>query len=555
MERLSFEVENVELTEDQNPDSSFAILSLDFFASGLNKHNMTVSPEVLEKTANTIYNKPVVWKYDSTFNDIGTHDSLEVPAGFVKEGAEIKRKTMDDGRIMLSTIAYVWKKYSGRLLEFFKRDGNIKPVSVEITVSDSVEREDGLTELKNYVYEAITVLGSIITPAIPGANSSVLQFSDDQQEYQEAYKKEFSLRYDDVDFTISQNIKTNAQRGLDLYKENGTGGNSVNLAIARFLIKNNNITPQKIRHIYDFFLKHKADNFDKEIPNKEYISFLLYGGNDGLKWSKDILDQLNEIDDKHLSYFEEGNNKNADSTTSDESEKEKNMGEKEKMEAEDKKEEEVVKPEDKKEEMASEEEKKEPEKMEENTDSKDAEKKEEEKEDKDEEDKEKMSNDANMEAVLSFLKNETSKWSEVADEGETEEFANAFESKDFCKGMTALYSRMCKMSKCMEKMEEKEKAYMAEKAKAEEEQKKFEVEKTLKEMELSADIPQEKMEEMKTESDKFALKDIESWKNHCKAIAFDFAKKDNAEKVNEGIMRIGMPFVGRSDKQSNSLWG
>ena len=193
--------------------------------------------------------------------------------------------------------------------------------------------------------------------------------------------------------------------------------------------------------------------------------------------------------------------------------------------------------------------------MEENTDSKDAEKKEEEKEDKDEEDKEKMSNDANMEAVLSFLKNETSKWSEVADEGETEEFANAFESKDFCKGMTALYSRMCKMSKCMEKMEEKEKAYMAEKAKAEEEQKKFEVEKTLKEMELSADIPQEKMEEMKTESDKFALKDIESWKNHCKAIAFDFAKKDNAEKVNEGIMKIGMPFVGRSDKQSNSLWG
>ena len=195
--------------------------------------------------------------------------------------------------------------------------------------------------------------------------------------------------------------------------------------------------------------------------------------------------------------------------------------------------------------------------MEENTDNKDAEKKEEEKENKDEEDKEKMSNDANLDvaAVLAFLKNETSKWDEVADEDEVEEFAKAFESKDFCKGMTALYSRMCKMSKCMEKMEEKEKTYMAEKAKAEEEQKKFEVERTLKEMELSVDIPQEKMAEMKTESEKFALKDIESWRNYCKATAFDFAKKEDKEKINDNIVKIGFPFTTVKQEKSNSLWG
>ena len=62
-ERLSFEVDSVKIV-DENPNSSFAILDVSFFSSGLNLHNMIVPESVLDATANTIWNRPLVWKYD-----------------------------------------------------------------------------------------------------------------------------------------------------------------------------------------------------------------------------------------------------------------------------------------------------------------------------------------------------------------------------------------------------------------------------------------------------------------------------------------------------------
>jgi len=40
-----------------------------------------------------------------------------------------------------------------------------------------------------------------------------------------------------IDFSIPNSVKINVQKGLDLYKEFGRGGNPVALALARHLIK------------------------------------------------------------------------------------------------------------------------------------------------------------------------------------------------------------------------------------------------------------------------------------------------------------------------------
>lgn len=187
-DKIYFSIEDAKLI-NENPNSNFAVMELDFFASGKNLHDMYVSEETLLKTADTIKNCPLVWKYDEELDDIYTHTPDEVPCGFVPEHANITSKVLEDGRTMLSVVAYVWKRYTGELLNFFRRDGGIKPVSVEMSVLETMERPDGLLELLDYKFEGITVLGTFVTPAIPLAKATVLSFS---KEYEEDLKKEFS---------------------------------------------------------------------------------------------------------------------------------------------------------------------------------------------------------------------------------------------------------------------------------------------------------------------------------------------------------------------------
>ena len=84
---------------------------------------------------------------------------LKLHVGFVpKEDNPLIYEETEDGRLMLTIKAKIWKKYSQNFLEFFKRDGKVKPVSVEIQVFDLIENEDGTGEIKDFAYMAITVL-------------------------------------------------------------------------------------------------------------------------------------------------------------------------------------------------------------------------------------------------------------------------------------------------------------------------------------------------------------------------------------------------------------
>lgn len=189
--KLSFSINDAQVI-DENPQSNFAVLKLDFFASGRNLHEMYVSEETLLRTAESIKNCPLVWKYDARLDDIYTHDKDEVPCGFVPENSPVESRKLEDGRTMLSVVAYVWKKYTGELLSIFKRDKGKKPVSVEMSVFDRKLLGNGLLELLDFKYEGITILGSYVTPAIPLANATVVSFSKMEEEYWQDYKKEFT---------------------------------------------------------------------------------------------------------------------------------------------------------------------------------------------------------------------------------------------------------------------------------------------------------------------------------------------------------------------------
>jgi len=576
-QKISFSVENAEMISE-NPDSNFAVISLDFFASGENLHNMYVSEDTLMRTSSTIRNCPLIWKYDEKRDDIGTHDKEEVPCGFVPESSEIKSREMEDGRKMLSVIAYAWKRYTGTLLDIFKRDGGQKPVSVEMSVYDIIEHDNGQVELKDFKYEGITVLGSSITPAIPLANASVISFADVKKEYNEAVKKEFSL-YNDVDMTIPKDVKENAKKGLTLKKETGKGGNSVTLSLAKHIVVSKTITSEKIKYI--------TENFPKKKNNSDYdINCLLLGGVAGLKWSEATLEKLEEKDlafereelikteekekiamakkkdekleeeidttleaNTEVESFSEGEEKveDAEGVTDNTETEEFAEGEKDNTtETEEFSEEEET--EEVTEEFSEEE------KTEESDEEFAEEKDEEAKGEKEEEDKkDKFEFPFSVEAMTALF---------AEDEEEEIKMAVAEMSKEFSSPaiiMGGMFCKMLKMAQNIKDVKEENKTYMEEneqlkkyKASIEEQQKFARIDEVLVELGERVVIPEESLEEFRASAEKYSFENLNIWETECKAKSFDFSVKDGSK---DGVKRVGLAFnTNGRIKPKDDIW-
>ena len=117
LEKLKFSVENISAIADSE-DPNFCNISMDVFASGPNAHNMPVSDDVLMNCSESIYDVPIVWCYDSWTDDAGGHDPEEQICGFVgRPNNPINFRRLPDGRLMMSVLGKLWKRYSGKLMD------------------------------------------------------------------------------------------------------------------------------------------------------------------------------------------------------------------------------------------------------------------------------------------------------------------------------------------------------------------------------------------------------------------------------------------------------
>lgn len=307
---LVFSVDSAEIIED-NPDSRFITCRIHAFSSGKNYHKLYCSEETLKRTASTIYNMPIVYNLINSGRDFGSHVEVDksLICGFAIPDTGSFEKGVDEfGNEILKFYvdAKIWKIYVPAVSEILeKRDGKVG-ISVEMWLYESHIREDnGIEEMDDFCYFGICLLGKAIQSAIQNAELQVLSFSQINEKYHEDYLKEFS-KYSSIDFSISQEIKNNSNKGLDLYKQYGTGGNSVALSIARHFSKNDKASPEKIKSTHKYLSYHQNDIRKKSPPNGSYISWMLYGGNEGLEWSKEMVKQMKEIEDKPMSYFDNG---------------------------------------------------------------------------------------------------------------------------------------------------------------------------------------------------------------------------------------------------------
>jgi len=293
--KLKFAVNDIQVVHDDVDKSQFSLLKVDAFATGRSAHNTYVSDETLRKTAKSILLKPFVFEFDERFDDLGTHSDKEIAGGFVPHNSPLEFKSLPDGRLMLSVNVLIWKRYSGKLLEYFKRDGNKKSVSVEIEVLESKEdSQSGLLEIMDFCYNAITALGSFIRPAIPDAQA-VLAFSEEYEKEKEKYL--FSGRYDELNFEIPNEVKETVEKALKEKDKFTKSISSVTLAVARYILKNSTISPEKVRQMGKFFEKNKSDSKD--------LIWNLRGGNVGNRWIMALLKQMDELDEKKMQYFDD----------------------------------------------------------------------------------------------------------------------------------------------------------------------------------------------------------------------------------------------------------
>jgi hypothetical protein len=603
---LQFDIENAEVIENEDLDSQFATAKIRAFSSDKNLHNLVCSENVLQQTASTIYNKPILYTIDKSLQDFYTHvepDKSLICGFVVPDSAEFTR--LEDGRLSLNVFAKIWKKYSPKVIEFFKRDKDFKRVSVEMEVYEFGDRPDGLKDMLSFAYAGICILGDYVREASPGANMQLVSFSEDKKEYNEAYLAEFASKYDELDFSISPEIKKNAQEGLDLYKKHRRGGTSVSLAVARHLVNNEKVSPEKVRHIEKHFALHSGSDFSDK-TGKEFIKWQLYGGTDGFNWSKKVVEFMNKIDQRKMSYFEqEGENimpyskigdinpalkgieppislaqanaiaRQADAVgTSDkvngwavaiasfkkthkvedgkwvEKNKEEKMTEEEKKAEEEK--------------MAAEESKKaeEAKKAEEEKMAAEESKKAEEAKKAEEEKKGKFSF-AKFGNLVSYMDDEPD-----ADDEETKmckmaaEELKKGEEADFATVVSGMYAKMCKMMAKMSKMSEEKKMSEEEmsalkefKMGVDKQQKQFAVDQTLQALDEKVIIPDEARKEMIADAEKYSFAEIETWKNACKAKSFDFALKGKKAKEEDKIITYALPFtLLPKPENSGSVW-
>ena len=137
--------------EEQSSDPNFAIARIHAFSSGVNRHEMICDVDTLRRTASTIFEKPVVFDYDTMFEDFRGHTKDPFIAGFVvPESATFEE--LEDGRIGLMVLAKIWKRYSRKFMSVFKRDlSNERKVSVEMELFDTEkDNETGLEKMLDF---------------------------------------------------------------------------------------------------------------------------------------------------------------------------------------------------------------------------------------------------------------------------------------------------------------------------------------------------------------------------------------------------------------------
>lgn len=191
---------------EQKKKDRFVNVKIKAFSDGENAHTEPVDFEVLKKSADSIYDIPLICELNYMRNneDFGTHGLLtgsEFSFGFVKESKNnpiVFEKDAVTGKTFLTIYGTIWKKYFKNIVDILQNKGNTTEVSVEMdAIVDKPESElryGGKPKISQFVFEGVTFIGNITSAACEGAEATLVFSKEDAQLFakeKEEYMKKF----------------------------------------------------------------------------------------------------------------------------------------------------------------------------------------------------------------------------------------------------------------------------------------------------------------------------------------------------------------------------
>ena len=186
---FSFETEqnSVDLLYD---DDDIMITSIDLFhvdeEGECNRNCCNISRASAEKSLKTIFNKPIICRFNSTCKDFVTdvtehaRDEKELfltqVAGHIPSDARVSFVKRDNNKTYCNVESIIQKRYMPELVEIIKRnDGSLK-VSIEIKARGKTD-DDGIFVIDSFVLQGVCLLGTNVLEGIEGSHMEVLKFS------------------------------------------------------------------------------------------------------------------------------------------------------------------------------------------------------------------------------------------------------------------------------------------------------------------------------------------------------------------------------------------
>lgn len=165
--------------------------------TGRNRKNSSISEAAIRRAIPSLYNCPVVCRYDPETDTIGGHDmaikndgghlrlvNKTEPVGVIPESAPVWfEDDADDNGTMhtyLCTTAILWKRQEA--YRKIKEEG-IVDQSMEIKVSDEEVGNDGVVYINDFQFTALTLIG--VEPVFEGARATVYSMEDYRKDLNE----------------------------------------------------------------------------------------------------------------------------------------------------------------------------------------------------------------------------------------------------------------------------------------------------------------------------------------------------------------------------------
>lgn len=237
-------------------NSSFDKGVLRICYTGKNRNGSFIGKDVFERCMPSVYNCPVVCRYDREADEIGSHDielvknedgmylvNLTQPVGVVPLGAKYWWETITDGTVdheYLCVDVILWKRQ-----EAYKKikENGITDQSMEILVKEG-RMVDGVYVIDRFEFQAFCLLGTA-EPCYESASLEVFsknEFRAQLAEMMQEFKEAFSMiQSPDEGVEINQELLEGGNEALDeknaLIEEFGIDTTTLDFSIDDFTVE------------------------------------------------------------------------------------------------------------------------------------------------------------------------------------------------------------------------------------------------------------------------------------------------------------------------------